>query len=88
MAAGDFHFYPDTQNYLLPPGDSNPLPISRKGKTSKDVTATSPQTLAHSLAHEMQIDPDLARVIDAWPRLQEAIRVGILAMIGACKPEA
>lgn len=26
-------------------------------------------------------DPELARVVDAWPRLQEPIRAGILAMV-------
>lgn len=30
-----------------------------------------------------QFEPDLQRVIDAWPTLPEAIRAGILAMIGA-----
>jgi len=29
------------------------------------------------------IDPDLAAVVDAWPKLPEAIRAGILAMIRA-----
>ncbi len=28
-------------------------------------------------------DPDLSAVIDAWPSLPEAIRAGILAMVGA-----
>jgi hypothetical protein len=29
------------------------------------------------------IDPDLAKIIDAWPTLPEPIRAGILAMIRA-----
>jgi hypothetical protein len=41
--------------------------------------------LAHSLAHETEkrteIDADLARLIDAWPTLPDAIRAGIVAMI-------
>jgi len=31
------------------------------------------------------IDPDLAAVVDAWPKLPEAIRAGILAMIRAAE---
>ena len=30
-----------------------------------------------------QIDPDLAAVIDAWDRLPEAVRAGIVAMVRA-----
>ena len=30
-----------------------------------------------------QIDPDLAAVIDAWDRLPEAVRAGIVAMVKA-----
>jgi hypothetical protein len=29
------------------------------------------------------IDPDLAALIDTWPKLPEAIRAGILAMVRA-----
>jgi hypothetical protein len=29
------------------------------------------------------VDPDLAIVIDAWDRLPEAVRAGILAMVKA-----
>jgi hypothetical protein len=63
------------------------LPISRKGKTGKEVTATGPETLAYSLARETQIDLDLVRLIDAWPTLPEALRAGILAMIDAARKE-
>jgi hypothetical protein len=30
-----------------------------------------------------QTDPDLAAVIDAWDRLPEAVRAGIVAMVRA-----
>lgn len=33
-------------------------------------------------------DPDLARIIDAWPDLPEAVRVGIMAMVQAAGPDA
>jgi hypothetical protein len=29
--------------------------------------------------------PDLAAVVDAWPRLPEALRTGIVAMVKAAK---
>ena len=28
--------------------------------------------------------PDLAAVVDAWPELPEALKAGILAMVGSC----
>ncbi len=40
-----------------------------------------PEPLAQTLARETQIDPDLARVIDAWPELPEAIRRAMLALV-------
>jgi hypothetical protein len=36
--------------------------------------------LAQTLARESQIDPSLARIVDAWPRLPEAIRKAMLAL--------
>jgi hypothetical protein len=62
------------------------LPISRKGKAGKDVTANGPETLAHSLARETQIDPDLARLIDAWPSLPPTAKRMILAALEASEP--
>jgi len=32
-----------------------------------------------------RIDPDLARVVEAWPDLPEAVRAGITAMIEAAR---
>ncbi len=32
---------------------------------------------------KVPIDPDLARLINAWPNLPEAIRAGIVAMVRA-----
>jgi hypothetical protein len=34
-----------------------------------------------------QTDPDLARIVDAWPTLPEAIRAGIVAMVQAALPK-
>jgi len=33
------------------------------------------------------IHPDLAAVIEAWPRLPEAVRAGIVAMVKAAERE-
>jgi hypothetical protein len=56
----------------------SPARQGRKGKADKDVTATPENALAHSLAREIEKCPDLARIIDAWPALPEAIRAVIL----------
>jgi hypothetical protein len=40
----------------------------------------APVPLAQSLARDSQIDPDLARIIDAWPRMPEEIRKAMLAL--------
>jgi hypothetical protein len=38
------------------------------------------------LARETQIDPDLARVAEAWPTLPEVIRRAVLALIDSRIP--
>ena len=35
--------------------------------------------------HLLPADPDLAAVIDAWDRLPDAIRAGIVAMVKAAR---
>lgn len=65
-----------------PQGDSNPLHAARKGKRAKGVTETPPNRLAHSLARESRNDPDLDRLIDAWPTLSATVKRMILAAIG------
>ena len=48
---------------------------------------SSTRTLAHHLATDTcQTDPDLAAVVDAWDRLPEAVRAGIVAMVKATGP--
>ena len=47
------------------------------------VAATADFPLAHTLAREIEICPNLARLIDAWPTLPDALKAGILAMIDA-----
>jgi hypothetical protein len=44
----------------------------------------SPPSVGHHLATDTrQTDPDLATVVDAWDRLPEAVRAGIVAMVRA-----
>jgi hypothetical protein len=36
------------------------------------------------LIHDVcQTDPELARIVDAWPTLPDALKAGILAMVEA-----
>jgi hypothetical protein len=53
-----------------------------KGKNKANTS--DKQALAPLLIHDTcQTDPDLAAVIDAWGRLPEAVRAGIVAMVKA-----
>jgi hypothetical protein len=38
------------------------------------------------LAHETPIDPDLARVVAAWPDLPKPIRRAVLALVDSQPP--
>ena len=53
---------------------------------SPDKTTVSKQGGAQSGAHAAPTavsDPDLAAVVKVWPKLPEAVRVGIVAMVKA-----
>ena len=73
----------------LPCGDwiLSPARQECKGKADKDVAAAPENPLAHSLAREIEKCPELVRLIDAWPSLPDAIRVGILAMVEAAQKD-
>jgi hypothetical protein len=45
----------------------------------------SSKLTAVDTAVEPKIDPNMQRILDAWPTLPEAIRAGILAMIDAAR---
>ena len=64
-------------------GSSGELSEEAKGQ---DVPADSSRVLASCLAFLAEKSPDLAMVIKAWPELPEAVRKGILAMVGATSP--
>ena len=60
-----------------------PQPKSRNGSVSNSLGQAAP-TVGHLLATDTcKMDPDLAAVIEAWDRLPEAIRAGIVAMVKA-----
>ena len=52
---------------------------SMQDKTSSD---GAPE-LSALLAHHLQADPDLARLVDSWPALPTHIRAAILALVQA-----
>ena len=57
---------------------------------SREIKAFSShqEPLAPDLLHDTcQTDPDLARIVDAWPTLPEAVRAGIVAMVKAALPD-
>src|SRR5262249_4285806 len=66
-----------TRNHRI----DSPLSSRRKSKTAKEVAETASEPLAHTLACETQIDPDLARLIEAWPSLRPTVKRVILAAL-------
>jgi hypothetical protein len=54
------------------------------GAARPDTPSTSgkgPSSVARQLPRTVGPDPDLARLLDAWPRLPEPIRRAILALV-------
>jgi hypothetical protein len=48
----------------------------------------SPPAVGHHLAIDTcQTDPDLAAVVDAWPRLPRALRAAVLALVKSASKE-
>ncbi len=72
----------------------NPLIKSQRADSSKGRISIGlrlpPESVAAPLPHDIRqsepADADLAALVEAWPRLPEAIRAGILAMVRTCKP--
>ena len=80
------------RNEAAPCESTEPQPVGRTGLEPGSVTTDNQSKLekvtdsggAESGADSpdlAQIDPDLAKVVRAWPELPEAVRVGILAMV-------
>jgi hypothetical protein len=63
--------------------------MKAKGMKQQGDTQTGPADRAHSLAHDSRIptestpstDPDLTRIMAAWPALPPAIRRAMLALV-------
>ncbi len=55
--------------------DVSTKPRKGLGKPTNEVTAQGP--------HRASNDPELSAIIDAWDRLPEALRAGIVAMVKA-----
>ncbi|HLJ92946.1 MAG TPA: hypothetical protein VKU02_07120 [Gemmataceae bacterium] len=51
-----------------------------KRDANRGLTAKRPETLAQTLARNPQIEPDLAKIIDAWPRLPDPTRRAMLVL--------
>src|SRR3974377_2446664 len=54
-----------------------------QGHVSRRLRKPTQNPLAQTLARESQIDPALARIIDAWPALPEPIRKAMVALVQA-----
>jgi hypothetical protein len=63
--------------------DSQSAAYSPQEQSYKTLMENLSFPLAHSLAHDPQIDPDLARLIEAWPTLPPTAKRMILAVLEA-----
>jgi hypothetical protein len=80
------HRLPKVRLELTPSCEDRILsPAPRDRQTRKNKAFSSYQrSLAPSVIHgTCQLDPHLAAVIEAWHRLPEALRAGIVAMVKA-----
>jgi hypothetical protein len=55
----------------------------RNDKCLQDLPQSSAGSAGHLPNDSCKTDPDLAVLVDAWPRLPEAIKAGISAMVRA-----
>ena len=65
-------------------GESNPRAESTKPRDNSGIASKANQGGAESGAVDTEkapIDPDLARLIDAWPTLPKVIKAGIVALV-------
>ena len=60
-----------------------PVALLPQSEAVQQDAKTAAQPLAHFLAHEIEIEPDLARLIDAWPTLAPTVKRMILAALEA-----
>jgi hypothetical protein len=81
---------PKTKSVTAPRRTRTYLPLiksqtkeTRKACSQNDLRIATPDVSHPIPTDTCKNDPDLATVIEAWDRLPEAIRAGILAMVKA-----
>jgi hypothetical protein len=76
-----------TPNPAIPSGVTSFLDSAdlRQNATACDPVRSGPAT--KNATRALPGDPDLTAVVTAWPRLPEAVRAGIVAMIKASDPD-
>jgi hypothetical protein len=52
-----------------------------------DTPTTSADTPIRDALPDALIDPDLVRIVGAWPTLPDSIRRAVLALVGTARPE-
>ncbi len=70
-------------NYGVKPSLPSAHSLLSSRQDTTDSASIRPPTATQNATRLLPDDPGLAAVVDAWPDLPEAIRAGILAMIGA-----
>ena len=60
-----------------------PLPVGRKPKFDKVVTANSENVVAAECPEPAELPPELAELVNAWRSLSEATRTTILMLLRA-----
>ena len=66
-----------------PPEHANPSSRTDAHRSVSVRTPTATGTATGLLPEMLPVDPDLASVVDAWDRLPEVVRAGIVAMVKA-----
>jgi hypothetical protein len=66
-----------------PPDLANPSSRTDAHRSVSVRTPTATRTVTELLPEMLPDDPDLATVVDAWDRLPEVVRAGIVAMVRA-----
>ncbi len=62
-----------------------PPPGCSKGMPGSHLSQAPPPVADHLPNDTCKTDPDLAAVVEAWPDLPAAIKVGIVAMVKAAR---
>jgi hypothetical protein len=74
--------------FEYPHGESNPGFRTENRNATAGFTEENCDFQVGCSANAVNSDPDLAKIIAAWPTLPEALRAGILAMVNAASPAA